>query len=43
VLEAPVLRVANRDIPQPYSTNLEKLVMPSAERIVAAVHQVMER
>jgi pyruvate dehydrogenase E1 component beta subunit len=43
VLDAPVLRVANRDIPQPYSTNLEKLVMPSAERIVAAVRQVMER
>ena len=39
VLDAPVLRVTNRDIPQPYSTNLEKLVVPSAERIVAAVRQ----
>ena len=43
VLEAPVLRVTNRDVPQPYSTNLEKLVMPSAERIVSSVRQVMER
>jgi pyruvate dehydrogenase E1 component beta subunit len=29
-LDAPVLRVTNRDVPQPYATNLEKLVMPSA-------------
>ena len=43
VLQAPVLRVANRDIPQPYATNLEKLVMPSPERIIGAVRQVMER
>lgn len=43
ILQAPVLRVANRDIPQPYATNLEKLVMPSPERIIGAVRQVMER
>ena len=43
ILQAPVLRVANRDVPQPYSTNLEKLVVPSPERIISTVHQVMER
>lgn len=42
-LEAPVLRVTNRDVPQPYATNLEKLVLPSAERIVAAVHRSLGR
>jgi pyruvate dehydrogenase E1 component beta subunit len=35
-LDAPVLRVTNRDVPQPYATNLEKLVVPSVERIVDA-------
>ena len=43
VLEAPVLRVANRDVPQPYATNLEQLVNPNPERIINAVRQVMER
>lgn len=42
-LDAPILRVTNRDVNQPYATNLEKLVMPSVERIVAAVHQVCNR
>jgi len=43
ILQAPVLRVANRDVPQPYATNLEKLVVPSPDRIIGAVRQVMER
>lgn len=42
-LDAPVLRVTNRDVPQPYATNLEKLVMPSVDRIVEAVRQVCYR
>ena len=41
--QGPVLRVANRDVPQPYTTNLEKLVVPNPERIVQTVRQVMER
>lgn len=40
-LEAPVLRVTNRDVPQPYATALEKAVMPNPDRIAAAVKQVM--
>lgn len=35
-LDAPILRVCNRDINQPYATNLEKLVMPTVDRIVDA-------
>jgi pyruvate dehydrogenase E1 component beta subunit len=42
-LDAPILRVTNRDIPQPYATNLEKLVMPSVERVVDAVRTVTAR
>ncbi len=40
-LDAPVRRVANREVPQPYATNLEELVNPSPERIVEAVRSVM--
>jgi len=42
-LEAPVLRVTSRDVPQPYATNLEKLVMPSNERVIDAVQRVLGR
>jgi pyruvate dehydrogenase E1 component beta subunit len=42
-LEAPVLRVTNRDVPQPYATKLEKLVMPNPDRIVAAVRRTLGR
>jgi pyruvate dehydrogenase E1 component beta subunit len=42
-LDGPVLRVANREVPQPYATNLEKLVVPNPERIVAAVHDALGR
>ncbi len=42
-LDAPVLRVTNRDINQPYATNLEKLVMPSVERIIDAARAVCSR
>ena len=36
-LDAPVLRVTNRDVPQPYATNLEKLVLPNVQRILLIV------
>ncbi|MFT4623575.1 MAG: pyruvate dehydrogenase E1 component beta subunit [Myxococcota bacterium] len=42
-LDAPILRVCNRDIPQPYATNLEQLVVPSIERIVQAARAVTNR
>jgi len=40
-LDAPVLRVANLDVPMPYAANLETQVMPTTERIVAAVRKVL--
>ncbi|MCB9758654.1 MAG: pyruvate dehydrogenase complex E1 component subunit beta [Alphaproteobacteria bacterium] len=42
-LDAPVLRITNRDVPQPYATNLEKLVMPSPERIIDAIRRTVGR
>lgn len=42
-LDAPVLRVSQADVPMPYSKNLEKLVKPSAERVVAACDRVLYR
>lgn len=39
-LDAPILRVTNRDVNSPYATNLEKLVMPSVERVVDAARAV---
>lgn len=42
-LDAPILRVTNLDVPQPYATNLERLVMPSVERISEAVRTVCNR
>ena len=43
LLDAPVLRVTNRDLPQPYATNLEKLVIITPERIVETARRVMGR
>jgi len=40
-LEAPVLRVTNRDVPQPYATILEQTVMPTVDRVLEACHQVL--
>jgi pyruvate dehydrogenase E1 component beta subunit len=42
-LDAPVLRVTNRDVSSPYATNLEKLVYPTVERVVDAVLAVCNR
>jgi pyruvate dehydrogenase E1 component beta subunit len=39
-LDAPVARVTGLDVPMPYARNLEKLVLPSAGNIRAAVRDV---
>lgn len=39
-LDAPVLRIASLDVPMPYATNLEILVLPTVDRIVNAVHEI---
>jgi len=40
MLRAPVARVANPDVPVPYSRPLEHAVLPHQDRIEAAVHRV---
>jgi len=42
-LDAPVIRVANEDVPLPYAANLEKLALITADKIVAAVKKVTYR
>jgi pyruvate dehydrogenase E1 component beta subunit len=39
-LDAPVVRVCNKDVPLPYAANLEQLALIDAEQIVAAVRKV---
>lgn len=42
-LDAPILRVTQKDVPMPYAANLEKLALPSAEDVVEAVKAVCYR
>ena len=39
-LDAPVLRVTNKDVPLPYAANLEKLALLKAEDVVIAAKKV---
>ncbi len=40
-LDAPLVRVCQRETPMPYSKTLEKETMPTVERITAAIEQVL--
>ena len=42
-LDAPVLRVCAKDVPQPYATNLEQLAVPTVDDVAAAAQQVCYR
>jgi pyruvate dehydrogenase E1 component beta subunit len=42
-LDAPILRVAQKNVPMPYAANLEKLALPSAAEVVEAVKTVCYR
>jgi len=42
-LDAPVARVAGKDVPMPYAANLEKLALPSAAEVVEAAKAVCYR
>ena len=42
-LEAPILRVAQLDVPIPYNAKLEQHCLPQPERVVAAVKRVVTR
>ena len=41
LLDAPVERVTAIDVPMPYAKNLEHEVLPSPERVIAAVRKVL--
>jgi len=43
MLDAPVLRVTQADVPMPYAKQLEKVVKPSAELVVEKVNRVLYR
>jgi len=40
-LDAPPAKVSGADVPMPYAANLEKLALPSADQVVAAVKATM--
>ncbi|SDF71396.1 pyruvate dehydrogenase E1 component beta subunit [Limimonas halophila] len=42
-LDAPVLRVCSKDVPQPYAANLEKLAVPSVADVATAAKRVCYR
>lgn len=42
-LDAPVLRLAGKDVPIPYNPELEKAVVPNEDDIKAAIYKVMNR
>jgi len=39
-LDAPPTKVSGRDVPMPYAANLEKLALPTADDVIAAVKAV---
>jgi pyruvate dehydrogenase E1 component beta subunit len=42
-LDAPVARIAAKDVPMPYAANLEKLALPSVKEVVEAAKAVCYR
>jgi pyruvate dehydrogenase E1 component beta subunit len=42
-LDAPVMRIAGKDVPMPYAANLEKLALPSVADVVQAAKAVSYR
>lgn len=42
-LDAPPIRVTSEDVPMPYAANLEKLMLPNAEKIFKAAKSVCYR
>lgn len=41
-LDAPVLRVASKEVPLPYAKNLETAAMPQEDDVIAAVYRSLE-
>ena len=42
-LDAPIRRVASACVPLPFAANLEQAVVPTATKVTAVVHEVLDR
>jgi len=42
-LDAPPMKITGADVPMPYAANLEKLALPSVDKIIAAAKSVCYR
>ena len=42
-LDAPIMRVAQEDVPMPYNERLEKAVLPNTEKFIAAVKKFVRQ
>ena len=42
-LDAPPIKITGADVPMPYAANLEKLALPSVDKVIAAVKSVCYR
>lgn len=42
-LDAPVVRIANEDVPMPYAANLERATLINAEKIAAGIRKLLGR
>lgn len=40
-LDAPVARIAGKDVPMPYAANLEKLALPNVDEVITAAKSVL--
>jgi pyruvate dehydrogenase E1 component beta subunit len=40
-VDAPIIRIAQKEVPLPYNRTLEQMALPQVEDIVAAVLEVM--
>lgn len=40
-IDAPIKRVAQEDVPAPYSGQLEKAALPNADKVIAAVKEIL--
>lgn len=40
-IDAPIKRVAQNDVPAPYSGELERAALPNADRVIAAVKEIL--
>lgn len=41
-LDAPIKKIAGKDVPMPYAENLEKLVLPQKEDVIEACREICE-